>query len=418
MANKRARRRAALLASVTLAILLVLGALDFLGKQTTSPAEQAAMAKAPAPSSITVAVRTAKLTENGRLRCSLMPRVRRSIPIRAVAEAGDPIVTGLPIRPGNAVTEGSVTMEVSGRPVIAITGDLPPYRELGPDSRGPDVIQLQRALKRLGLLSRESREGVFGDSTAAAVEALYRETGYRPLYRAQTVEPTEAVQPSGEVSPDQTSTPLPRPVTVRLIRVPKEELAALPELPAVIGPSAIARGSSPSEGAQVVDSVSRAATCDAARDSVNSVLKSKSLHLLFDSGQRVTVSVSAGTSKPSSTDGGNLPAEADASGESTDVKVIATPVGQGGIPASARTGSSLILEYVVAAAPAAGTVVPASAMWTRADGTVVVTTVSGGHRSEIPVRVGFRSAGSAIVAPADGFNLKAGDQVEVRRVGS
>ncbi|MFF4653199.1 peptidoglycan-binding protein [Streptomyces sp. NPDC001380] len=91
------------------------------------------------------------------------------------------VVTGLPVRTGQTVAAGRVLVEISGRPVFALPGALPAYRDLRPGDRGADVTQLQKALRGLGLRTGRDRAGVFGPGTAAALTAFYASRGYTPL---------------------------------------------------------------------------------------------------------------------------------------------------------------------------------------------------------------------------------------------
>lgn len=88
------------------------------------------------------------------------------------------VITGLPVSVGDAVEAGSAVVELSGRPVIALTGTIPPYRDLVPAASGPDVTQLQQALVAQGLLSDSQVDGVYGPATSDAVSQLYSRLGY------------------------------------------------------------------------------------------------------------------------------------------------------------------------------------------------------------------------------------------------
>ena len=72
-----------------------------------------------------------------------------------------------------------MVVEVAGRPVFLIAGQLPIYRDLKPGSTGDDVTQLQDVLTRLGYEPGE-HDGLFGPGTKTAVEAWYRAAGYEP----------------------------------------------------------------------------------------------------------------------------------------------------------------------------------------------------------------------------------------------
>ena len=72
--------------------------------------------------------------------------------------------------------EGAVAVEVSGRPVFLLRGQIPVYRDLLPQAEGPDVLQVEEALARLGHFSEEP-DGVWTPATEAAVEAWYARGG-------------------------------------------------------------------------------------------------------------------------------------------------------------------------------------------------------------------------------------------------
>lgn len=72
-------------------------------------------------------------------------------------------------------------LEVSGRPVFALPGRLPVYRDLKPGATGDDVKQLQKALADLGHGTGSDKAGTFGAGTKTALAAFYKSIGYDPL---------------------------------------------------------------------------------------------------------------------------------------------------------------------------------------------------------------------------------------------
>lgn len=88
------------------------------------------------------------------------------------------VVTALAVGRGDTVRAGQVLLAVSGRPVIALQGEIPGYRDLRPGSDGQDVVQLQEALRRLGHYRGGDRQGRFGPATKAAVSGLYQRVGF------------------------------------------------------------------------------------------------------------------------------------------------------------------------------------------------------------------------------------------------
>ncbi len=149
----------------------------FAGAQISSPAEAAANAKPPTPSLITAAVDKRLLSADVIARGSIDYSDPVSLTLSgAIGVAGSTaIVTKVP-DVGTDLGEGSVALEVSGRPVILLQGELPVYRDLRPGSKGDDVLQLEQALKRLGYLA--TADDVWSDATGAAIQSLYATIGY------------------------------------------------------------------------------------------------------------------------------------------------------------------------------------------------------------------------------------------------
>lgn len=95
--------------------------------------------------------------------------------------AGAPVVTKVTVRQGEQVEAGKVLLEVSGRPVFALPGALPVYRDLKPGATGDDVKQLQKALAGLGHGTGSDKAGTFGAGTKTALGSFYKSIGYDPL---------------------------------------------------------------------------------------------------------------------------------------------------------------------------------------------------------------------------------------------
>ncbi len=161
-----------------LGLVVGAGAIGWIaGATITSPAEAAARAQPPTPSLITADVEQRVLSADIIARGSIDFDDPISLSLEG-AVGGDveaQIVTAVP-EVGTELTDGSVALEVAGRPVIVLTGDLPVYRDLRPGSSGDDVEQLELALNRLGLLSSPDR--TWGPETGAAIQALYANAGY------------------------------------------------------------------------------------------------------------------------------------------------------------------------------------------------------------------------------------------------
>ncbi len=89
-----------------------------------------------------------------------------------------PVVTAVPLTIGDQVESGVVVVEVVGRPLIALRGVLPAWRDFTDGmTPGPDVAQLQQALAELGFYEGEA-DGRYGRATRRAVGELYEHLGY------------------------------------------------------------------------------------------------------------------------------------------------------------------------------------------------------------------------------------------------
>jgi multidrug efflux pump subunit AcrA (membrane-fusion protein) len=154
---------------------LVLGSVG--AARIKSPAQAAAETDPPPASTITAPVELRVLTSEIVTRGDVAFAEGVEVRVETGGLALPPVVTGRLPEAGADVEEGTVILEVTGRPVIALGGEFPTYRSLRPGLSGPDVLQLEQALDRLG--HRPGRiDGRYDRATAAAVAALYQRVGY------------------------------------------------------------------------------------------------------------------------------------------------------------------------------------------------------------------------------------------------
>ncbi|GAA3069609.1 hypothetical protein GCM10017562_40620 [Streptomyces roseofulvus] len=181
-AGATARRRRWALAVAGTALALTVGGVLVAGT-VKSPAQAAADAGPPPADVLTAPVEHRVLVTSVITRGQVT--AEQSLRIKPQVNPGEgatsPVVTRLPVRQGEAIRNGQVLVEVSGRPVIALRGSVPSYRDLRPGASGDDVRQLQTALGLLGHPTGPDEKGVFGTGTQAALAALYTDTGYTPL---------------------------------------------------------------------------------------------------------------------------------------------------------------------------------------------------------------------------------------------
>lgn len=175
-ADGRRRRRWAF-AVVGVAALSAVGGV-VVGSRLQSPADAANDRAAPRPSRITVAVESRTLSATLTLAGDIAFAEPTPISLAgsvAIAEGETEVVTRPPELEAT-VAEGDVLLEVSGRPVIVLQGELPMYRSIGPGARGADVAQLEAALARLGF-DPGPVDDTYDAATEAAVDALYLAKG-------------------------------------------------------------------------------------------------------------------------------------------------------------------------------------------------------------------------------------------------
>lgn len=160
--------------------VVALGAGIGLSRLIISPAEAAAEAAAPEPGPITVPVEMRTLANDVVLRGDATYEGSTEVTLETGDLGGAAIVTGRVPDVGSTVDAGEVLLEVTGRPVLVLEGDLPVYRSLRAGSQGPDVVQLKKALRSLGLFDGRVKDDTYDAGVAAAVRALYDTVGYEP----------------------------------------------------------------------------------------------------------------------------------------------------------------------------------------------------------------------------------------------
>ncbi|WP_110589788.1 peptidoglycan-binding protein [Microbacterium suaedae] len=159
-----------------------------------SPAQIAAEAVAPEPSTITAPVTQGMLADVINAQGTVAASGRTTAPIGSADGAG--VVTAHPVTEGDAIAAGDVVLEVSNQPVFAMPGTFPFFRDIADGDTGRDVEQLQAALRAAGF--DVAADGVYGPGTQRAVRALYEQAGYA----APTLEVAEETAPE---SPEEES---------------------------------------------------------------------------------------------------------------------------------------------------------------------------------------------------------------------
>ena len=173
-------RRTTTLGVILAAVVVSAGVGWFAGSSIKSPAQIAAETEAPTASLITVPVEMRILSSDVITRGEI--RYEEPIELQLAdppATLGGAAIITLAPEEGTPIEEGEVLLEVSGRPILVLQGELPMYRTMRLGDEGDDVLQLEEALRRLGFDPGEVDE-VFDDETEAAIVEWYSAHGFTP----------------------------------------------------------------------------------------------------------------------------------------------------------------------------------------------------------------------------------------------
>ena len=132
----------------------------------------------PAPGLVTVPVAFGPLSNDVTIRGEVGYADSVEVTVDTSAISGSPVVTGQVPEVGAELGALSVALEIAGRPVIVLPGELPAYRTLRVGVSGPDVVQFKEAVRTVGLDAGDPASPVFDETAAAAVSELYAQAGY------------------------------------------------------------------------------------------------------------------------------------------------------------------------------------------------------------------------------------------------
>ncbi|GAA1750424.1 hypothetical protein GCM10009747_04700 [Agromyces humatus] len=163
------------LAAVAIASLVAGVGLSFV---IVSPGQAAAEASAPDAGPITVPVELRALSNDVTIRGDAAFADSVEVKLETGDLGGPAVVTGRVPEVGTTLGGAAVALEVTGRPVIVLPGELPAYRTLRAGLEGPDVRQLKQSLSAVGIDPGDVGSDVFDAATADAVAALYDKVGY------------------------------------------------------------------------------------------------------------------------------------------------------------------------------------------------------------------------------------------------
>lgn len=387
------RRQTVVTTAIVVAVVAATLSIWVVASRARTPAQRAAEASPPPPSELTAVVEEGPLSDEFTVEGKLSRQLQSSVQGPAVS-GGRSVVTDLPVKRGDRVTNRELIAVVSGRPLIALEGRFASYRDLHLGDEGPDVRQLRQAL---GLWN----DDVYDRATAAAVVRLYREAGY-PVPTDTASEPAApdpaTPTPATSGSPDSSPTKPPAPVRGGLL--PMNEVVFLPTLPATVVEVTAAigdKGDQPlltlaSGGWQVVATVNedeRAELRDLPTDATMSIIEGPA------EGKKVTLSGIKATKAT----------------EEEETSYQATFKIAGGSKEGLTEGVPMSVRIVRRESPPEAVIVPVSALWTQPGGQVEVRLRSGSGAATVPVEVLFVVNGrAAVTGPAE---LTAGAQVAI-----
>ena len=348
------------------------------GSSFASPNQQAAQAKAPPLTPITAPANFGVLQATVTIRANVEDSDHTSIDVPDDIGSELPVVTQLNVHRGSEVTMGSWIMAIAGRPIIALTGSIPAYRDMSTGESGVDIVELQQNLHLLGYATGPDAVGVFGRGTEDAVRMLYQKLDFTPALE-NAKQPDSAFVPRGEVL---------------FVPTLPEELVGLEVKLGGTVPSNGTVGQLGS-GAIRIEGATEPGTQTNIRPGQSATIYSNI------SNQTVTATVASVASQPTTNASSGAPTYA----------VTLKPTS----PASTRqlVGQNVQVTIKTATSRTKTWIVPVAAITTTANGKSFITVI-GKSRREVTMRVtpGLVAGGQESVVPLDA-HLKSGDAVVV-----
>lgn len=371
---RRARRGWLVFSGCALAaVLLVAVTATAVGRHLRSPAQLAADAEPPAPSVVTATVERRVLAEPVVLRGRVQPGASVRLYPPAPAVGPNSVVTKVLAKRGDRVREGRVVLERSGEPLFVLVSPFPLYRDLTAGLTGPDVEQVQRALKRLGY--DVATTGSFDTRTRDAVAELYGDRGYTaPTGGGPTATPPASAPPSPGAA----------------VSLPQAHVVVLGRTGQRVSTVGVRVGDVLADPRKALFELDRGAP------SLVAVVSAEQAALLAV-GQAATASDDgAGTTTGVAVSAiGDQPVESDGR-TGYEVRFRFT-----GKALSGTAQRSVRVDVDVAGGAERVLAVPVTAVFSRADGTTFVTVASGETTVDVPVRAGRIAGGWVEVAGAD-----------------
>jgi HlyD family secretion protein len=354
----------------------------FVGSNFASPNQQAAEAKAPPLTPITAPVRFNVLQATVAIRANVVDSRQTSFGVPDDIGSDLPVVTQLNVRQGSEVDDGTWIMAIAGRPIIAMVGSIPAFRDMSLGESGIDIEELQQNLHQLGYGTGSDAEGVFGEGTEQAVRQLYAHLGFSPALESSNASAKETMS----------------------AYVPRGEVVFFPTLPEQVVGLNVRLGGTVASGASVGELGSGSIVIDGeAVPGTQANVRPGQLASIFSNTSNETFAgtVSSIASQPTT----------DTSTGATTYAVTLKPSS----PSSARqlVGQNVQVTIKTATSHTRTWIVPVSAITTTANGDSFITVLrKSGRQVNIGVTPGLVAGGQESVVPKDD-RLKNGDDVVI-----
>lgn len=366
---------------------------------------------------------------------------------------GSVVVTRAPLEVGDEVAAGAVVLELNGRPVLALAGALPVYRDLRPGDTGPDVGQVQASLRAGGASIPAGEDGRFGWATQEAVRRLYESAGYEPRYtqggRAEVErlieEATLAVElaqggvdaagsgdsdaaASARASLRAAESTLAQRRASEGIVLPGHEVVVVGELPGVLIERPVTAGARTEPGSTVAvvgstDLVVQVEVTPAQSAELDGQAVATVAEPSLDYEAACTIETADVTDGPAPAgeavpngdgDGAGVGAGTQGSGNAAPVSGPALVLHCDPAPRLEMVGVNVRVAMTIPRSDGPVLVVPAASVATDAAAASFVEVVDGERTRRVQVEVGREAVGSVEVVAAAGGELREGMQVRVR----
>ncbi|WP_219108794.1 peptidoglycan-binding protein [Austwickia sp. TVS 96-490-7B] len=358
--------------------------------KAVSPAQKAATSRPPQASRLTATVEIKQPAERIALRGKVTREGTRQVVVKGKSP-GEQVVTKLYLDPQRPFQAPALIADVSGKPIVALVGDFPLYRDIALKDSGPDVAQLQKALLGYGPGCRVT--GTYDACTAAAKNALMARLGITSTRAAKGttgVSQSDIVfVPAGRLAVDKTHVKVGDTLNGPLLTVSYGEARVTADIPESMTDAANQwQPGSP-------------ATMRGANGQVT--LK---LHRV----QRAAAAATNATGPTGSPEGGKERPNEGQSDNDTPQAVLTGPSGE---LTAAGTGQFPV-TLTVKTAPRPELTVPVSAIWTDPSGARYLRRVINEESDEkIPLLTAENWGGWVQVTPTTPGTLKEGDSVLV-----